>query len=134
MENLLPSLSKDPDADLEELYDFGYLNSDEYEEAKAKRAHAHDLGGVTDTLMHVEIAQFDGIGDSAEGKAPLTDTETVVGAAEEEAAITKTKTTAPSEAGPSPIDECAPEGDMGVMDKDAEIPSPVDDTPKAADE
>lgn len=92
-------LAKDPNADLEELHEFDYFSLDEYEEAKAKKAQAHDLGRVTNESVHVEIAHFDGAGDSAEGKAPLADTENVVSPSDEAVTAESRICTAPSETG-----------------------------------
>lgn len=128
----MPSLSKDPTADLEELFDFGYLNQDEYEEAKAKRARAQDLGGATAALMHVEIAQLDGAGSCSEAEAPLTDTETVVTATGGGSASTETETfLAASETGTSPTDSAGPENNKS---DEAGMQHPLENDSKTTDE
>lgn len=112
--------------DLEELFDIGYLNLDEYDEARAKRAYAHDPGGVNSAFVHVDIAQYDDAGDSAEGYSRLTDIETVGTAPEVETVSTEPQTVdAPSETSTSPHDEAARKENAGVLDKNDDLQPPI---------
>lgn len=115
---MLP-LNKDPNTDLEELLDFGYLNQEDYEEAKAKRARAQDLEGATASMMNVEIAQLNGAGSCSEGDAPWTDTETVITTTDGDVVLTVPEVEVdPSKTNTMPTHKTEPKGDSQPALKD----------------
>lgn len=135
MGDLLPPLVKDPSADLEELFDFGYLDEYEFEEAKAERIHAHDIGGIAGDFVYVHIAQLDGAADDVEADGASTDTEPAVITTEQETISTEDEAVATtSESSDAAPDEAAPKDEATIQDKNAEhLPTVESDSKTAAD-